>query len=185
MRKTVAPVPSVQFVAFRLGSAEFAVDVFAVQEILRLQRIMPVPEAPAFVNGVIELRGVLVPVIDLRRRFGIEHPVNEAATRIMIGRLNQERVGLIVDAVSEVMRVPETSLGDPPPYIRDVAADYLRNIVRMPDRLVVVLDLQRVLTADELIALRELEPLLERARSEALGAGDDPESPASDQPTDL
>jgi purine-binding chemotaxis protein CheW len=184
VRKTVAAVPSLQFVAFRLGSAEFAVDVFAVQEILRLQPILPVPQAPAFVTGVIELRGVLVPVIDLRRRFGVEHPVNEAATRIMIARLNEERVGLIVDAVSEVMRVPETSLGDPPPYIRDVAAEYLRNIVRVSDRLVAVLDLQRVLTAEELIALGELEPLLERARTEALEAGDDPESPVADQPTD-
>jgi purine-binding chemotaxis protein CheW len=166
VRKTATPVASLQFVSFRLDDTEFAVDVFTVQEILRYKPVIPVPEAPDFVRGVIDVRGRLLPVIDLRRRFGVESPMETGATRIMVAGFDGDQVGLVVDAVSEVMRVPASAVVDPPPYIRSVAAGYVRGIVRLEDRLVVVIELSRVLGSDELIALRDLERLLEKARTE-------------------
>jgi purine-binding chemotaxis protein CheW len=166
VRKTVAAIPSVQLVVFRLGNAEFAVEVFAVQEILRRQPVVAVPKAPAFVEGVLELRGALVPVVDLRRRFGVEQPEYDNGTRVMIARVGDERIGLVVDAVTEVVRVPETALTDPPPYVRDVAAEYVRSIAQLGDRLLVVVDFQRVLSAEEIGQLADLERALERAHAE-------------------
>jgi purine-binding chemotaxis protein CheW len=182
VRKTVAAVPSVQFVAFRLGRAEFAVEVFAVQEILRHQPVVEVPRAPAFVEGVMELRGALVPVVDLRRRFGMENPGYDKSTRVMIAQIAEERIGLVVDAVTEVLRVPESALAEPPPYVREVAAEYVRSIANLPDRLLVVIDFQRVLSSDELGQLADLEQALERRRQETgSDTGETPARPNSEE----
>lgn len=154
MRASAAKaVPQIQFVTFRLGADEFGFDVFAVHEILRFQPVTAVPKAPEFVEGVIEVRGILIPVVDLRRRFELADPVIDGDTRIIIVQFNQERLGLIVDAVTEVLRVPETSLADPPRYIRGLAAEYIRGIVRTQERLIIVIDIDRVLSSEERIAL--------------------------------
>jgi purine-binding chemotaxis protein CheW len=166
VRKPVAAAPSVQFVAFRVGTAELAVEVFAVQEILRRQPVVEVPQAPAFVDGVLELRGALIPVVDLRRRLGVKSPREDAATRVIIARAGEEVIGLVVDSVTEVLRVPETALSEPPQYVRDVAAEYVQGIARLKDRLLVVIDLQRVLSAGEIGQLAELERAIRQGQAE-------------------
>lgn len=155
MRKVRPSVPQVQLVTFRLGPEEFGLDVFAVHEILRYSEPTPVPRAPAFVEGVIEVRGTLVPVVDMRRRFELSQaPVNDE-TRIMVVEHGGERLGLVVDAVTEVLRVPETSLSEPPAYIRGLAAEFVRGIARAEGRLVVLIDIERILSSQERIALEE------------------------------
>lgn len=155
MRNVRQSVPQVQLVTFRLGAEEFGLDVFAVHEILRHQAPTPVPRAPGFVEGVIDVRGTLVPVIDMRRRFELsDHSVGEE-TRIMVVQFGEERLGLVVDAVTEVLRVPETAVSEPPRYFRGLAAEFVRGIVRLEGRLVILVDIERILSSQERIAFEE------------------------------
>lgn len=149
-----AAVPHVQLVTFRVGGEEFGLDVFQVHEILRHQAPRAMPRAPAFVEGVLDVRGALVPVVDLRRRFETGRDETDDDTRIVVVDHAGERLGLVVDAVMEVLRAPETAVAAPPAYIRGLAAEYLRGIVRMGERLIVLLDLERILSSEERIALR-------------------------------
>ena len=151
-----AAVPQIQLVVFRLGGQDFALDVFGVHEVLRWQAPTPVPRAPAFVEGVIDVRGDLIPVVDGRRRFELPDRGNDEDTRIVVASIGQNRLGLVVDQVAEVLRVPETEVAAPPAYVRGIAAEFVRGIVRAGDRLVILLDLERVLTSEERIALAQL-----------------------------
>lgn len=155
MRNVRQTVPQVQLVTFRLGGEEFGLDVFAVHEILRYQEPTPVPRAPAFVEGVMDVRGTLVPVVDLRRRFELSEVQVGDDTRIVVVEFGGERLGLVVDSVTEVMRVPETAIQPPPRYIRGLAAEYVRGIARMEGRLVVLVDMDRILSSEERIALEQ------------------------------
>jgi purine-binding chemotaxis protein CheW len=133
-----AAVPQVQLVTFKVGGEEFGLDVFAVHEILRYQGVTPVPRAPAFVEGVLDVRGSVVPVIDVRRRFEVREFAFDDDTRIVLVEYAGERLGLVVD-------------------IRGLAAEFVRGIVRLEGRLVILLDLERILSSEERIALEAAE----------------------------
>ena len=148
-----AAVPQVQLVTFRLGGEEFGLDVFKVHEILRYAEPTPMPKAPAFVDGVLEVRGTLIPVVDLRKRFEIPEPSYDDDTRIIVVDYQGERLGLAVDAVTEVLRAPETSIAAPPTFVKGLAAEFIRGIVRLEGRLVVLLDLDRILSSQERMQL--------------------------------
>jgi purine-binding chemotaxis protein CheW len=148
-----AAVPQVQLVTFRVGGEEFGLDVFQVHEILRYTEPTPVPKAPAFVEGVLDVRGALIPVIDLRKRFEVPHVAYDDDTRIVLVDFQGERLGLVVDAVTEVLRAPETAVTPPPAYFKGLAAEFLRGIVRLEGRLVVLLDLEKILSSQERMAL--------------------------------
>ena len=158
-----AAVPQVQLVTFRVGGEEFGLDVFAVHEILRYQEPTPMPRAPEFVEGVLDVRGMLVPVVDLRRRFETPEVAYDFDTRIILVDFNDERLGLVVDSVTEVLRAPETAVSPPPAFIRGLAAEFVRGIVRVGDRLVVLMDLDRILSSEERIALAHADPAEEAA----------------------
>ncbi|HSU17909.1 chemotaxis protein CheW [Longimicrobium sp.] len=148
-----AAVPQVQLVTFRIGGEEFGLDVFQVHEILRYEPPTAMPKAPAFVEGVLDVRGALVPVIDLRKRFEVHDLRYDDDTRIMLADFQGERLGLIVDEVTEVLRVPETAVNPPPGYVKGLAAEFIRGIVRLEGRLVVLLDLERILSSQERMQL--------------------------------
>ena len=148
-----AAVPQVQLVTFKVGGEEFGLDVFQVHEILRWQEPTPVPKAPAFVEGVLDVRGLLVPVIDLRKRFEVPELAYDDDTRIVLVDFQGERLGLVVDAVTEVLRAPETAVSPPPAFFKGLSAEFLRGIVRLEGRLVVLLDLEKVLSSQERMAL--------------------------------
>jgi purine-binding chemotaxis protein CheW len=150
-----AAVPQVQLVTFKVGGEEFGLDVFQVHEILRYQAPTAVPRAPLFVEGVLDVRGTLVPVVDLRRRFETSQAQVDEDTRIVVVDHAAERLGLVVDSVTEVLRAPETAVTPPPSYIRGLAAEYLRGIVRIGERLVILLELEKILSSEERIALME------------------------------
>lgn len=152
-----AAVPQVQLVTFRVGGEEFGLDVFSVHEILRYQGVTPVPRAPAFVEGVLDVRGSVIPVVDLRRRFEVREFAWDDDTRIVLVEYSGERLGLVVDSVTEVLRAPETSISPPPAYIRGLAAEFVRGIVRLEQRLVILIDLERILSSEERIALEGAE----------------------------
>jgi purine-binding chemotaxis protein CheW len=178
MRKFTAVTPQRQFVLFGIGGTEMALDVFAVQEVVRPREVTPVPRAPRFVEGVVEVRGALVPVIDLRRRMEVEPSTDDDERRIVLANVEDDRVGLIVDRVTEVLRVDETCIEPAPPLVAARAAAGFRFILRLPERLVLVLDATGLLSSDERIALRELEAALVEAAAEG---GEGNEGPADSE----
>lgn len=144
-----------QLVTFHVGKEEFGVDILDVREINRLMDITRVPHAPEFVEGVINLRGQVIPVVDLRRRFRLAAAERDKNNRIVVVELTGKVVGFLVDSVSEVLRVP-SSLVEPPPAIAGgIDSDYIRGVVKLEDRLLVLLDLQRLLNRSESKELQE------------------------------
>ena len=146
-----------QLVTFRLGDDHFAADIHAVERVLRFQDPTPVPNVPDWVDGVIEYQGRVVPVINLRRRFGLEGAPPLSGTRIIILSTPDGWVGVVVDSVMEVASVPAAQIAPPPPLFRGLSADYVRGIVRRHDRLGILLDTARLLTATEPLALAGAE----------------------------
>jgi len=145
----------VQLVVFRLGDAEFGFDIFQVERVLRYQVPEPLPAAPAFLQGVLPYGDGVIPVIDLRQRVGAPASLSDE-TRIIIVELEQGRVGVVVSAVREVLRVAAERVTPPPALVRGLAAAYISGVVRLEQRTVVVLAASKLLTSTERIALDEL-----------------------------
>jgi purine-binding chemotaxis protein CheW len=159
VQETSAPPSSV--VVFRLGGTELGIDVLQVQEVLPYSEPLPVPRAPAFVEGVLELRGTIVPVIDLRTRFELEKTPPGPDTRVLVVTLGEDRIGLIVDAVTDVLHLSPDQITPPPAYFRGLSAEYLEGIVRQDGKLRILLRIDRILTSEERLALlgADLEPV--------------------------
>ncbi len=145
-----------QVVSFALGGEEYGVDIAQVQEINRMVPITHVPRAPRFMEGVINLRGQLIPIIDLRTRFGMPRAEHSKTTRIVVTEIGTKRVGMVVDSVSEVLRIPVEQIEDAPDIIAGVETEYIRGVGKMGDRLIIMLDLARVISGCE---KRDLEAL--------------------------
>jgi len=145
-----------KLVVFSLGNEEYGVEVDKVQTIERMMPLTRVPKTPAFVKGVINLRGVVVPVIDLRERFGLAATEYTDSTRIIIVRQQSIEVGLIVDSANDVVDVDEDQIEAPPEVVGGIRAKYLRGIAKLDDRLLVLFNLQEVLNKDEIIQLEQL-----------------------------
>jgi purine-binding chemotaxis protein CheW len=146
-----------QFVSFVVAGEEFGVNILTVQEIIRPVDITRVPHAPDFVEGVINLRGRILPVIDLRTRFGF--PVRERTSdmRIVVVEIGGRTVGFMADAVQEVLRVDVSSIESAPELAVGIDADYLRGVAKLDERLLILLDLERLLSTDEEEALQGLD----------------------------
>lgn len=176
MRNVRQSVAAVQLVTFRVGGEEFGLDVFSVHEILRYQEPTPMPRAPAFVEGVLDVRGTLVPVVDLRRRFEVPDARVDDDTRIVLVDFGGERLGLVVDAVTEVLRVPETDIAPAPKYFRGLAAEFVRGIARTGTRLIVLVEMDRILSSQERIALERAVAGEDAGEADAVAAGGDEET---------
>lgn len=135
----------IQLVTFRIGEEEFGVDILVVKEIIRLMQITMVPRAPEFIEGVINLRGKVIPVINMRTRFNKSEHTPDESTRIVVMELGQKIVGFLVDGVSEVLRIPESTVEDPPPVVAGIGSEYIRGIGKLDNRLLILLDLDNLL----------------------------------------
>ena len=142
-----------QIVTFRLGDDLFAADIFSVERVLRWQEATPIPNVPAWIEGVIEYQGRVVPVINLRRRFEMTAAPVANETRILIFNAGGEWIAATVDAVLEVSTLDVGRLAPPPPLFRGLAGEYLKGIVRREQRLVVFLDVNRLLSTNERLVL--------------------------------
>nr|WP_029895228.1 chemotaxis protein CheW [Desulfohalovibrio reitneri] len=138
-----------QLVTFSIGDEEFGVDILKVQEIIRTMEITRVPKAPDFVEGVINLRGKVIPIIDLRRRFGMARRDHDKNTRIIVIDINNMIVGFVVDSVSEVLRISSSTVEPPPPVVAGVESEYIKSVGKLEDRLLIMLDLDRLLSGEE------------------------------------
>jgi purine-binding chemotaxis protein CheW len=145
-----------QVVVFRVGGHEFAFDIFQVQRILRYEPPAALPKAPAFLEGVLQIEGGVVPVIDLRKRFELPHAPLGPETRTMVVEADGGAVGVVVDAVSEVLRVSAGAVTPPPPVVRGLAAAYIQGIITQPSRTVVLLHAGRLLSSAERIKLKAI-----------------------------
>ena len=139
-------VEMLQLVTFNLGSEEFALDILLVQEINRRVEITKVPKTPEFVEGVINLRGKIVPVLDLRKRFGLVGHEFTAQSRIIVVNIDNRVLGLLVDSVSEVLQIPAQTIEPPPPLVAGIDAAYIKGIGKFEDRLLILLDLGKILS---------------------------------------
>ncbi|MGC6487034.1 MAG: chemotaxis protein CheW [Planctomycetota bacterium] len=141
---------SSQVVSFCLGDEEYGVDIMTVQEIILFGCITQVPEVPDHVLGVINLRGNVIPILNLRRRFGMPDQPAEDATRIVVMNLNGRTVGVVVDGVNEVLRLSEDEVSPTPQSLSGAGKDYVTGLARRGERLLILLDMARLLGSGEL-----------------------------------
>jgi len=142
-----------QLVTFRIGEDQFAVDILDVERVLRFSMPVGVPNLPPWMDGVIDHGGRVVPVIDLRTRFGMPRLAPHPEHRILVLTIGDEWLGVTVDSVREVLSVSPDEIAPPPPIFRGLNAEYLRGLVRRPGMLIIFLDVARVLTSSELLEL--------------------------------
>ena len=145
-----------QLVGFRLGKEEYGIDILKVQEINRIADITRIPQSPDFVEGVINLRGNVIPIIDLRKRFNMPEREHDRQTRIVVGEIDGKTVGLVVDAVSEVIRLPANTIEPAPKIVSKDQADYITGIGKLDDRLLMLLDIDKILTVSDKEELFEM-----------------------------
>ncbi len=134
-----------QLVSFKIGEEEFGVDILKVQEINRMDQITRVPNAPDYVSGVMNLRGKVIPIIDLRKRFRLPKKDRDKDTRIIVVELRSRVVGFLVDAVNEVLRIPKSVTEPPPPMVAGIGSEYITAVGKLEDRLLILIDLEKIL----------------------------------------
>ena len=144
-----------QIVVFDLANESYGIDINAVSEIIRMKDITKVPRTAEFVEGVINIRGKVITVVDMRKRFGLADVEQTKDSRIVVVDINGLNIGMVVDAVNEVMRISESSVEPPSSVIIPEESDYLRGIAKLADKMIILLDLNRVLTEGEKSTLTE------------------------------
>jgi purine-binding chemotaxis protein CheW len=144
-------------VGFRIGDETFAVPIEMVHEIVRVPEITSVPEAPDCVEGVINLRGRIIPVVDLRKRFGEPQITRDKKNRILVVEVEGKLVGLMVDTASEVLKIPPSEIEPPPNVFSEQDLNYVTGVGKLGGRLIILLDLTRVLQKGELKRLSQMQ----------------------------
>lgn len=146
----------VQLACFKVGPELYALDIMKIKEIIRPQKLTAIPKAPSFIEGVINLRGAVIPVADMRKRF--DQPISKESrkNRIVICSLAGKIIGLFVDEVTEVKRYSRQEIAPAPQFIKGPNADYFLGVARRDDDLIMLIDLEKVLSSDEKIELQKL-----------------------------
>jgi len=144
-----------QIVSFHIDEEEFGLEILRVQEIIRTAPLTRVPASPAFVEGVVNLRGRVIPVISLRKRFGLGPREADKETRIIVVEVTGTVLGLMVDAVSEVVRIKPETL-EPPPRLGRVEREYVRGVAKLEGRLLILLDIERLMSEAEEVVCAQI-----------------------------
>jgi purine-binding chemotaxis protein CheW len=146
-----------QLVVFDLNQEAYGVDISQVREIIRMQEITRVPRAPEFIEGVINLRGKMIPVVDLRTRFSMPGTERTDQHRIVVVDVSGQDIGMVVDAVTEVSRIPSTSIEPPSNVITTNDSEYLTGIVKTDEKLIILLDITKVISDADVDALEDVQ----------------------------
>jgi purine-binding chemotaxis protein CheW len=149
-----------QVVIFRVGNELYGVDIASVESIIKMQAITAVPHAPQFVEGVTNLRGIILPVIDLRKRFGLGQIDATKDSRIIVVALDGTKLGMVVDAVSEVLSIAEGTVEPPSPLVSTVDTAFIQGIAKLDGRLVILVNLEKIFSRVE---KEEMQASLEAA----------------------
>lgn len=159
-----------QLVVFKVGIEEFAVDIMLTKEVVLMREITPVPGTEIFVEGIMNLRGSLVPVLDLRKRLRARPMMTPAEERIIIVRLEGRSAGLIVDGASEVIRVSGDLIEPVPDLISETGAGYIEGVISFKDRFITLINLQKALSIEILSELDEVMTVLASRREQTVTA---------------
>lgn len=143
-------------IGFRVGRETFGVPIDLVHEIVRIPEITAVPDAPEYIEGVINLRGKIVSVIDLRKRFGEKELTTDRKNRVIVVEVEKKLVGLIVDAASEVLKIPPAEIENPPNVFKEGELNYVTGVGKLKGRLIILIDLTKILQRGELKRIGEL-----------------------------
>jgi len=140
---------SMQLVSFGLADEEYGIEITKIREIILMGEITQVPQTPHYVKGLINLRSTVIPVIDLRARFGLPEGEITHESRIMVLNVARKTIGIIVDTVSEVLRVTNKQIAPPPPTVAGLGREYLNGLVKLDDRLLILLDIDNIFTEED------------------------------------
>lgn len=149
-----------QVVGFRIGEETFGVRISSVREIVRVPEITAVPNAPDYIEGVINLRGKIIPVMDLRKRFGIKNVEPNKKNRILVVELESKVVGLIVNSASEVLKIPPADIESPNTMFQEGELSYVTGVGKLRGRLVILLDIRKLLQRGELRRIEQVGELV-------------------------
>lgn len=141
---------TLQLVSFRLAQEEYGIEITKVQEIILMGEITRVPQTPSFIKGLINLRSTVIPIVDLRTRFSLEQKGISDETRIMVVNVRGKTIGIIVDAVSEVLRIEKSRISPPPPTVAGLGREYLTGLIKLENRLLILLDIDKILDDEEM-----------------------------------
>ncbi|MFD2443544.1 chemotaxis protein CheW [Bacillus sp. CGMCC 1.16607] len=154
---TETATTDLKIIIFQLKEKEYAIPVSQVSSIEKIEHITRVPRTVDYIKGVINLRGVVTPIIDLRKRFGLEEATYSDSTRVIMVSIDQLEVGLIVDAANDVIDIDVNSIEPPPVVVGVSEAEYISGVVKVEKRLKILLDLEKVLNTDEVKSIKGLE----------------------------
>ena len=149
-QSNVAIDEQLQLVSFVVNDELFAVDVLSVQEINRMMELTRIPQPPHGVEGVINLRGRIIPVLHLSTQFGMQRTERSEQTRIIVMEIQGKTIGLIVDEVREVIRIPESIVSAPPQMNSSIDASFVTGVAKLEDQLLILLDLDNLLSTDSI-----------------------------------
>lgn len=146
----------IKVAVFTIGNLEFALDIMQIKEIIKPIKITVIPKAPRFIEGVINLRGGIIPIVDLRKRFGVKAAGAESAKeRVIVTRLSRKVIGLIVDSVTDVISLDKKNISPPPEIVKGISSQFIKGVGKLDDRLILLIDLDTILTVAERISLKE------------------------------
>jgi len=146
-----------QFISFSVGDEEYGLELLTVKEVIRVREITWLPKAPSFVKGIINLRGDVIPIIDLRDKFGLEPREQTAQTRVIVVEVEGRLMGMVVDSASQVVRIPVDQIDPPPPVLGGFSQEFITGVGKLDDKLVILLNADAILTVDEKVALSAIE----------------------------
>ena len=144
-----------QLVSFTVGKEKYGVHIGQVQEIIRMPEITHIPQTEDYIKGIINLRGNIIPIIDMRTRFNMDAKDYSELTRVIVLGILDKLVGIVVDSVSKVIELPENDIEDAPDIINGLSKEYIEGVGKMDDDMIIILDADKVLTAEEIKILSE------------------------------
>jgi purine-binding chemotaxis protein CheW len=146
-----------QFIGFTVGTEEYGLELLRVREVIRVREITWLPRAPSFVKGIINLRGDVIPIVDLRDKLGLPVRPADADTRIIVVEIEARLIGMVVDSASQVVRIPAAQIDPPPLLLGGLPQEYISGVGKLDDRLVTIVNVDRVLSGEERIALQRMD----------------------------
>ncbi len=154
----------VQFAIFKIGDVKFGIDIMRVREITRYQKTSKIPGTPPFIEGVINLRGIIIPVVDLRKKFGLPPREPDKKTRIIVATVLKKLAGLLVDEVIEVLRLPEDAVKPAPKLGETFSADFLQGVCEKGEDIIFIIDFDKLLSTKEQIDYLDFHTILEQQK---------------------
>ncbi|MBU0632750.1 chemotaxis protein CheW [bacterium] len=157
MGENIVQAKRERYLTFYLGDEQYGIAIDKIKEIIAMMKVTNVPKTPSFMRGVINLRGSIIPVVDTRLRFGMEHREADMHTAIIIVDVEKINIGFIVDRVEEVSSIDSSNLSEPPKFGSHVDTDFICNVAQVEDDVVMILDVLKLFEADELVSLEQIQ----------------------------